>query len=125
MPGTKKKSYSATPSIRLNELAGPLIRQAKKEQKKPAEVIRLALKHYLEGGAVRIADTAGLVAELRALRSDFARAGNNLNQLAHYFNVHDTTDTQELRVIHDDLRRSFWEATQLLKAVHGELEKSM
>lgn len=123
MPGTKKKSYSATPSIRLNELAGPLLRRAEEEDTKPAEVIRRALKSYLE--APRIADTAGLLAELRALRTDLARVGNNLNQIAHRFNTQEQADPgpHELETLFADMRRVFWDATQLTKAVIGELEK--
>jgi len=119
-----KKGYSATPSIRLNELAGPLLKRAEQENVKPAQVIRRALKLYLQDNALRIEDTAGLRVDLRALRAEFHRAGDNLNQLAHFFNVHDTLDTSELAKAHFDLRRQFWEARQLLEAVIEDLRKS-
>jgi hypothetical protein len=110
--------------IRLRDL-DPLVEQRAEAETggNKSKLIRLALKSYL-GGASRIADTAGLLAEVRALRTDLARIGNNLNQVAHRVNAEETTDPEELKTLFADMRRVFWDATQLTKTVIGELDKT-
>ncbi len=108
--------------IRLQELGPAIDRRAEAETGgNRSKLIRLALKSYL--GAPRIADTAGLITEVKAIRTDLSRIGNNLNQIAHRFNIDETPDPKELEMLFADMRRIFWDATQLTRAVIGELEK--
>lgn len=119
------KGYSATPSVRLNELAGPLLKRAEQENVKPAEVIRRALKSYLQGSTTRrIEDTAGLLVELRALRSELHRIGLNFNQIARALNMEETVEREKILAAHMDLRRNFIEVQSLFEAVADDLAKT-
>lgn len=121
----KEKGYSATPSIRLNELAGPLLERAEKENVKPAEVIRRALKSYLQGSTLRrVEDTAGLLVELRGLRAELHRIGLNFNQIARALNMEETVERAEILAAHMDLRRNFREVQNLFEAVADDLAKN-
>lgn len=118
------KGYSATPSIRLNDLAGPLLKRAEQENIKPAEVIRRALKSYLQGSARRIEDTAGLLVELRALRAELHRVGLNFNQIARALNMEETVEREKILAAHTALRRNFIEVQSLFEAVADDLAKT-
>lgn len=117
------KGYSATPSVRLHELAGPLLKRAEQEDVKPAEVIRRALKSYLQGSVRRIEDTAGLLVELRALRAELHRIGLNFNQIARALNMEETVEREKILAAHMDLRRNFIEVQSLFEAVADDLAK--
>lgn len=118
------KGYSTTPSVRLNELAGPLLKRAEQENVKPAEVIRRALKSYLQERARRIEDTAGLLVELRALRAELHRIGLNFNQIARALNMEETVEREKILAAHMDLRRNFIEVQSLFEAVADDLAKT-
>lgn len=51
------------------------------------------------------------------LRQDLARVGGNLNQTAHYFNIHDELKEDELAKNHFELREEFKEIINFLKQV--------
>lgn len=119
------KGYSTTPSVRLNELAGPLLKRAEQENVKPAEVIRRALKSYLQGSTTRrIEDTAGLLVELRAMRAELHRIGLNFNQIARALNMEETVEREKILAAHMDLRRNFIEVQSLFEAVADDIAKT-
>lgn len=76
--------------IRLQELGPETERRAKAETGgNRSRLIRRALKSYLKGDGQRIEDTAGLLVELRGLRTEFHRIGTNFNQIARALNIED------------------------------------
>ena len=62
-------------------------------------------------------DIDGLRQELQEFKSDFARIGSNLNQLALYFNIHDDIKTRELEKVHSELQNHFSEVMTLILEV--------
>ena len=118
-----KKNTDTPFRIRLQEL-GPLV-----ESRADAEtggniskLIRRALDAYLSartpGEHAGLAELAKVVKELQA---DMARVGGNLNQLAHYYNIHDTIQPHELAAEHKELRRQFQALMTIIKKTHEQI----
>lgn len=62
-----------------------------------------------------------LIDSLGKLRSDLARVGGNLNQIAHAANMHDTVNGRSLADVHGELRDLFAELMALLREVSNGL----
>lgn len=114
---TENRGYG----LRLGELAEPLEKRAEKEGLKKSKIIRRALRIYLEDRKIENLDR--FLSELNRLRSDLGPIGGNLNQIARFFNTHNTLDHHELSQAHDDLRKEFHEVMVFLKEVNRELIK--
>jgi hypothetical protein len=117
-------------TVRVGELADALAERAVREteitgRKVPiSAVIRQALDAYLSNRAP--GEHAGLAALTKAVKdfqADFARVGGNLNQLAHYYNIHDTIQPHELAAEHQELRRQFRALMTLIQRIHEQFTK--
>ena len=112
--------------IRLQELGPEIERRAKAETGgNRSRLIRRALKSYLEGDSQRVEDTAGLLVELRGLRSEFHRIGSNFNQIARALNMEDPVVQEEILAAHMELRREFNEVKILFEAVADDIAKTI
>ena len=91
-------------------------------EKNRSVVIRRALKIYLSGQE-QLDRTAvlELTKAVTDFRADMGRVGGNLNQLAYYFNLHDTIQPHELAGEHRELQRQFKALMTLIKRLHGLL----
>lgn len=117
-------------TVRFGDLAGALAERAVQEtdvaghKVTVSTVIRRALESYLDD---RPAGDPGVYAELAKevakLVADMGRVGGNLNQLAHYFNVHDALQPHELAAEHKELRRQFNALMTVLKRINAELRR--
>ena len=88
MKHKKGRKLSATYSIRLGDLAEPLVVEAEKEEVDPSKIIHRAVRNYLKDSKNPDRETyESLLDSLNFFRQDFARVGGNLNQLARCFNV--------------------------------------
>lgn len=93
-------------------------------EKNRSVVIRLALDAYLSNRTP--GEHAGLVELTKAVKdfqADFARVGGNLNQIAHYYNIHDTIQPHELAAEHQELRRQFRALMTIIQRIHEQLTK--
>lgn len=106
-------------TVRIGDLAEALEKRAKKNKVKRSAIIRRALRAYLEDKSFVELDT--LISELAALRLDLSRVGINLNQIARFFNTHNTIDNQELGCAHADLRKEFQEQITFLNKINKEV----
>lgn len=115
-------------TVRVGELADVLAERAAKEteitgRKIPVSaVIRKALDAYLSN--LTPGEHAGLAELTKAVKdfqADFARVGGNLNQIAHYYNIHDTIQPHELAAEHKELRRQFQALMTIIKKTHEQL----
>lgn len=127
-PPAKPKRYAFT-GVRLGDLTVPLEKRAASETKAagrritPSAILKRALRAYLSGENVQHFDTSGMIEELAGLRSDLARVGGNLNQLAHTFNIYGQVDDKELRQNHEALQGEFRQIMAMLKEIRDELHK--
>jgi hypothetical protein len=107
-------------SFRLGDLGDRLDARAKRERAKPSRVLRRALTAYLDGTGQpsgSFEQIEQLTADLAGLRSELARVGGNLNQIAHAFNMGDPLDTVGLTATHCELQTQFSALTALLRGV--------
>lgn|GEM_PF-1966460 len=89
-----------------------------------SHVVRRALETYLDDRPAGDPGVYGELAEQVAkLVADMGRVGGNLNQLAHYYNIHDTIQSDELAVEHKELRRQFGVLMTVLKGINAELRR--
>jgi hypothetical protein len=115
-------------TVRFGDLAGALAERAAQETEAAGQkvtvsvVIRRALGSYLGD---RPAGDPGVYGELAKqvanLVADMGRIGGNLNQIAHYYNIHDTIQPHELAAEHKELRRQFNVLMVVLKGIKTEL----
>lgn len=116
-------------TVRLGDLTAPLEKRAASETKAagrritPSAILKRALRTYLGGENVQHFDASGMIEELAGLRSDLARVGGNLNQLAHIFNMESRVDKSELQKNHEALQTGFRQVIGTLKEVREELYK--
>ena len=113
--------YASPTWVRLDELADRLKRKASDEKVKPSRIIRRAIRAYLDNKNYE--NMEELAQELKAIRSDFARVGGNLNQIALYFNMNDKVKHNELAKSHEDLQVKFGKLKDLLLVVKGATER--
>jgi hypothetical protein len=72
---------------------------------KPSDVIREFLHSGLYGASsLSLTEKNELVNELVQLKRQLSGVGANLNQLAHYFNIHDTVSEPKLAQCHRELQ---------------------
>lgn len=122
----QKAKHDHPVRIRLQELGPEIERRAKSETKgNKSRLIRRALTVYLKGDRQRVEDTAGLLVELRSLRSEFHRIGSNFNQIARALNMEDHVVQEEILAAHMALRREFNEVKILFEAVADDLAKTL
>lgn len=127
-PTTTANRYTHS-TVRLGDLTAPLEKRVASESKAagrritPSAILKRALRAYLGGENVQHFDASGMIEELAGLRSDLARVGGNLNQLAHTFNIYGQVDDKELRQNHEALRDEFRPIMAMLKEVRDELYK--
>jgi hypothetical protein len=118
------KTKTDTPfRIRLQEL-GPLVESRAEAETggNKSKLVRLALDAYLSNRTP--GEHAGLAALTKAVKdfqADFARVGGNLNQIAHYYNIHDTIQPHELAAEHKELRRQFQALMTIIQRTHEQL----
>lgn len=118
-----KKNTDTPFRIRLQEL-GPLVESRAEAETggNRSKLIRRALDAYLSARTPgEHAGLAELAKAVRELQADMARVGGNLNQLAHYYNIHDTIQPHELAVEHKELRRQFQALMTIIKKIHEQL----
>lgn len=118
-----KKNTDTPFRIRLQEL-GPLVESRAEAETggNRSKLIRRALDAYLSDRTPgEHAGLAELAKAVRELQADMARVGGNLNQLAHYYNIHDTIQPHELAAEHKELRRQFQALMTLIKKIHEQL----
>jgi predicted transcriptional regulator len=112
-------------SFRLGDLGDRLDARAKRERVKPSQVLRRALAAYLDGSRQPLGSFEQIerfTADLAGLRSELARVGGNLNQLAHAFNMDEPLNTDELAVTHRELQTQFAALATLLKGVRDGIK---
>ena len=118
------KTNNDTPfRIRLQEL-GPLVESRADAETggNRSKLIRKALDAYLSDRTPgEHAGLAELTKAIKDLRADMARVGGNLNQIAHYYNIHDTIQPHELAAEHKELRRQFQALMTIIKRTHEQL----
>lgn len=110
-----------TRSFRLGVLETPLEKRAEEEGVDPSKIMRRALKNYLV--TPHLKSPASVVAALSSLRSDLAKVGGNLNQIAMRFNMDSTVAPVELSAAHEELRQEFNRVMSLLRYIEKELKK--
>lgn len=119
----KKLKISSNYSIRLNDLAVPVASQAQDEGIKPSKLIRRAIRQYISSGGSK--NITSSLDDLNKFRLDFSRVGANLNQLAHYFNIHADAGRSDLRQNFDDLRSSFKNLSSVLENIENEINSQL
>ena len=121
-----EKEYSRPRPVRLNELDKPVDDYIEKTGIRFSELVKKSLNQFLSGRSPeREIDFSNFTIELKNLRVDLSRVGGNLNQIAHYLNVHGTLDNIEnLSNTHQELRVKFRQITETLKAVQDEIKRS-
>ncbi|MHB1185076.1 MAG: plasmid mobilization relaxosome protein MobC [Desulfobulbia bacterium] len=109
--------------IRLKELGPEVDRRAEAETGgNRSKLIRRALDAYLSARTPgEHAGLAELAKAVRELQTDMARVGGNLNQIAHYYNIHDSIQPHELAAEHKELRRQFQALMTIIKKIHEQL----
>jgi len=66
-------------------------------------------------------DLDPIIYELHNFSTVMSRIGGNLNQLSHYFNMNQTVDEDELKLVHKALRMKFSEIARCLKTIKNKL----
>lgn len=116
-------------TVRLGDLTTPLGKRAASESKAvgrhvtASAVIKKALRAYLDGNYVQVIEAPAILDALAGLRSDLARVGGNLNQLAHIFNMESRVDKSELQKNHEALQTEFRQITGAMREIERELYK--
>lgn len=107
------------------ELARKLQERAASTETNRSKVIRQALQAYLsarlpaaEAEAAAFAELARAVNEFRI---DFGHVGGNLNQLAHYYNIHGEVQPDTEAAAHRELLRQFMALRTILRRINDEL----
>ena len=75
------------------------------------------------GDFAQVIEAQAIIDALAGLRSDLARVGGNLNQLAHSFNIYERVDDKELRLNHEALQAEFRQIMAIMQGVERELYK--
>lgn len=104
-------------SVRLTEgLSLELEGHIEKNGGNPSQVIRQSLRAFFDSAPVP--HQLDLLNEnLENMRRDLAKVGGNLNQTAHYFNIHNDLSRDDLAVHHQELRREFRRLADLFKEI--------
>jgi uncharacterized protein YpuA (DUF1002 family) len=108
--------------VRLDDDQAQKLKERAATEKSRSVVIRRALDAYLSN--LTPGEHAGLAELTKAVKdfqADFARVGGNLNQIAHYYNIHDTIQPHELAAEHKELRRQFQALMTIIKKTHEQL----
>jgi len=66
-------------------------------------------------------DLEPIIYEIHSFSTVMARIGGNLNQLAHYFNMNDTVNENELEIVHKALQMQFKEIASYIKTTKHKL----
>lgn len=119
-------------TVRLGDLAEPLIKRAAAENKlngegylrvTPSSILKKALRAYLDGDYVQVVEAGEILNALSGLKNDLARVGGNLNQLAHVFNMESRVDGGELQKNHEALQTKLRQVMCTIREVERELYK--
>jgi len=116
-------------TVRLGDLAEPLEKRAASESKKagrriePSKILKRALRAYLDGDYVQLVEAQAIIDALGRLRTDLARVGGNLNQLAHIFNMESRVDGGELQKNNEALRTELRQIIITMRGIEQELYK--
>jgi hypothetical protein len=117
-------------SFRIPNLLKQVVEQhTKGERRKRSRALCIALQagfqaENLDALKQRIASSERIQRELKALRTDLAKVGGNLNQLAYMFNLHDDLKDAQLRRlgdVHRDLQEQFGVIMNKLKVIERDL----
>jgi len=128
MPKAIANRYTHS-TVRLGDLTTPLEKRATSESKAagrrvtPSAIIKKALRAYMGGDFAQVIEAQAIIDALAGLRSDLARVGGNLNQLAHSFNIYERVDDKELRLNHEALQAEFRQIMAIMQGVERELYK--
>ncbi|MFA7346285.1 MAG: plasmid mobilization relaxosome protein MobC [Desulfurivibrionaceae bacterium] len=108
--------------VRLDDDQARKLDERATTEKNRSVVIRRALDAYLSDRTPgEHAGLAELTKAVKDFQADMARVGGNLNQIAHYYNIHDTIQPHELAAEHKELRRQFQALMTLIKKIHEQL----
>lgn len=120
------KTANPVRTMRLGKLGERVDRQAAKEGVKVSALVRRALLAYLDGDQAPAASGERLdelAQQLTAIRSDLARVGGNLNQLAFAFNLGDPITRGELGETHAELQAEFGRLVELLQELRNAIKR--
>lgn len=108
--------------VRLDDDQARKLDERATTEKNRSVVMRRALDAYLSDRTPgEHAGLAELTKAVKDFQADMARVGGNLNQIAHYYNIHDTIQPHELAAEHKELRRQFQALMTLIKKIHEQL----
>lgn len=106
-------------NFRLLSLHDKFYDYVDEQDKKASVIIRHFIKNGLEGaGGLSVEQHDELKNEICELRKSLIKIGGNLNQVAHYFNIHENIKESDLQKSHEEL-------TNALKATTKSLNKVM
>lgn len=106
-------------TVRFGDLTADLEKKSAKDKVKRSTIIRRAVRAYLEDKNFGECDV--LVSELAGVKSSLARIGGNMNQIARYFNTHDSIDSSELNQAHEELKKELDKTILFLRKTRSEL----
>lgn len=88
--------------------------------------MRFCLKKALENNEYDLAPEVAeeMINALFKLTRELAKIGGNLNQIAHYFNIHERLNESDLRASHEELQERLKDATKTLNELMNEFRES-